>query len=333
MPSFASASPSARPSGAGSRGSSCSAPSTITTSPPSRRTAWASSTPTGPPPSTSSRRGTASIAVASRFVHRPSSPRSPGTGGMNGSAPLASTTFSAVWRSPSTSTDAGPGEPAAAADQVDPVVGQPALLAGVGVVGDHEVAPGERGLDVDLGAWPPRRARRAPPRPAAAASSTGCRPSRSTRRRPARARPARPAGRPRRARRRSARRASRRRPRSRRSRLMSAAPRRPARAPCTRRTSRASPGRPARSAPRARRAPRRRAAAPRQVAGRAVRRLGRVDAAGQAGGDLLQEPAVAVRVAERSERAVAAAVRVRPGDAAVGARRGGRPRRRRGRPR
>ena len=47
--------------------------------------------------------------------------------------------------------DAGPGEPAAAAQQGDPFVGQPALLAGVGVVGDHEVAPGERRLDVDLG--------------------------------------------------------------------------------------------------------------------------------------------------------------------------------------
>ena len=46
----------------------------------------------------------------------------------------------------------GPGQPAAAAQQVDAVVRQPALLAGVGVVGDHEVTPGERGLDVDLGA-------------------------------------------------------------------------------------------------------------------------------------------------------------------------------------
>ena len=31
-----------------------------------------------------------------------------------------------------------------------PAFGQPALLAGVGVVRDHEVAPGERRLDVDL---------------------------------------------------------------------------------------------------------------------------------------------------------------------------------------
>ena len=37
-----------------------------------------------------------------------------------------------------------------AADQVDAVVGEPALLAGVGVVRDHEVAPRERRLDVDL---------------------------------------------------------------------------------------------------------------------------------------------------------------------------------------
>ena len=46
----------------------------------------------------------------------------------------------------------GPGEAPAAADQIDLVVGQPSLLSGVGVVGDHEVAPGERGLDIDLGA-------------------------------------------------------------------------------------------------------------------------------------------------------------------------------------
>ena len=33
-----------------------------------------------------------------------------------------------------------------------PLLGEPALLPGVGVVRDHEVAPGERRLDVDLGA-------------------------------------------------------------------------------------------------------------------------------------------------------------------------------------
>ena len=49
---------------------------------------------------------------------------------------------------------ARPGEPAGAAQQVDAGVRQPALLAGVGVVGDHEVPPGERRLDVDLRASP-----------------------------------------------------------------------------------------------------------------------------------------------------------------------------------
>src|SRR5581483_3035229 len=47
---------------------------------------------------------------------------------------------------------AGAGEATGAADQVDPVLGQPARLPRVGVVRDHEVAPGERSLDVDLGA-------------------------------------------------------------------------------------------------------------------------------------------------------------------------------------
>ena len=47
----------------------------------------------GGPPSFRSPRG---------CVQTPSSSRRPGTGGMNGSAPLASTTCSAVWRTPST---------------------------------------------------------------------------------------------------------------------------------------------------------------------------------------------------------------------------------------
>ena len=38
----------------------------------------------------------------------PSSPRRPGIGGMTGSAPFARTTWSAVWRTPSTSTTPGP---------------------------------------------------------------------------------------------------------------------------------------------------------------------------------------------------------------------------------
>ena len=45
---------------------------------------------------------------------------------------------------------AGPGEAAAAAEQVDAVIGEPALLAGVRPVRRHEVAPPERRVDVDL---------------------------------------------------------------------------------------------------------------------------------------------------------------------------------------
>ena len=44
------------------------------------------------------------------------------------------------------------GKPAGATQQVDVVVGQPVRRPLVGVVGDHEVAPGEHRLDVDLSA-------------------------------------------------------------------------------------------------------------------------------------------------------------------------------------
>ena len=163
---------------------------------------------------------------------------------------------------PSTSTTPVPARRPVAAQQVDPSVGQPALLAGVGVVRDHEVAPGQRRLHVDLALAPPPRARRAPPRPGAAATSTGCTPSRSTRRRRARARRPRPAARP---------------PRGRGAVLAGrpateddhvvvvvtrGAPRRPARGPCRRRTSPASSDPLHRCASRARRARPRRAAAP-----------------------------------------------------------------------
>ncbi len=47
--------------------------------------------------------------------------------------------------------DPGPGEPTAPPQQIYAVVRQPSLLAGVGVVGDHEVTPGQCRLDVDLG--------------------------------------------------------------------------------------------------------------------------------------------------------------------------------------
>ena len=162
--------------------------------------------------------GRPSCEVTSRLPQTPSSSRRPGTGGTNGSAPFASTTWSAVWRTPSTSTTPGPASRPLPRSRSMPFSASQRSCAGVRVVRDHEVAPGERRLDVDLRARRRLARRRAPPRPAAAASWTGCTPSRSTRRRPARARRSRRAGRPRPARRRSARPASPRRARSRRSR-------------------------------------------------------------------------------------------------------------------
>ena len=70
-------------------------PSTRATEAPRPRTACAISTPTGPPPSTSSRRGTSLSAVTSRFVQTPSSSSRPGTGGNTGSDPVAITTWEA----------------------------------------------------------------------------------------------------------------------------------------------------------------------------------------------------------------------------------------------
>ena len=83
-------------------------PSTSTTDAPSRALAWAISTPTGPPPSTSSRRGTSFMPVASRLVQTPSSESRPGIGGSSGSEPVEMTTWPAVYVVPSTSTAPGP---------------------------------------------------------------------------------------------------------------------------------------------------------------------------------------------------------------------------------
>ena len=46
--------------------------------------------------------------------------------------------------------DTGAGQPAGAAEQVDTVLRQPALLAGVGIVRHHEVPPRQHVLNVDL---------------------------------------------------------------------------------------------------------------------------------------------------------------------------------------
>ena len=139
----------ASPSAAGSRAMSRGAPSTTMTSPPRRRTACAISTPTGPPPSTSSRRGTAFIPVASRLVQMPCRSRSPGIGGITASEPVATTMFFAVWRTPYLD-GAGPCEPARAAKQLDALACEPFLLPCVGVIRDHEVTPGKCGRRIDL---------------------------------------------------------------------------------------------------------------------------------------------------------------------------------------
>ena len=55
-----------------------------------------------------------------------------------------------MYRVASTSTAPGPASRPVAAQQVDAPVGQPLLGTRVGVVRDHEVAPRERGRDVDL---------------------------------------------------------------------------------------------------------------------------------------------------------------------------------------
>ena len=54
--------------------------SVMTTSPPSRRTTWPISTPTGPPPRITRRRGTAFMEVASRLPQMPSRSRRAGDG-------------------------------------------------------------------------------------------------------------------------------------------------------------------------------------------------------------------------------------------------------------
>jgi hypothetical protein len=63
--------------------------------------------PTGPPPTTSARAGTAFSWVASRLVHT-STWSSPSIGGRTGSDPVVRITCSAVSRCPSTSTFPGP---------------------------------------------------------------------------------------------------------------------------------------------------------------------------------------------------------------------------------
>ena len=89
--------------------------------------------------------------------------------------------------------------------------------------------------------------------------------------------------------------------------LSSATPCRPARAPCSRRTSRPSCRRACRCASHARHGRLRRASARPRIGRRRKRRLFRIDASGQSRSDFLEQPAIAVGIAERGERAIARA--------------------------
>ena len=153
MPSARSASLSARPSGSASRGSTRSAPSTIDRLSPNRRTTWAARR----------RRPAAQHEQPARnglHARRPPRPPhplevdSPWTGGVDRlgrRSPRRCAPRCGGRRRPRPR----PGPRAAgAAQQVDAVVSQPALLTGIGVVRNHEVAPRERRRDIDLGARP-----------------------------------------------------------------------------------------------------------------------------------------------------------------------------------
>ena len=212
MPSRRSTSPSASPSGAGSRARTRSrAARRAPTSPPRRRTACAISTPTGPaaeheqPARDGLHAGRLAVGPDAVELAQPRDRRDDRVGAARDDDVVGGVAH-AVDLDRARARRAGRCRAAARCPRPSSQRSWP----GVGVVGDHEVALRERRLDVDLGGAPPPRARRAPPRPAAAASWTGCTPSTSTRRRPAPARRPRPAARRRPARRRSARRASRR---------------------------------------------------------------------------------------------------------------------------
>ena len=91
MHSASNAARSSSPANGSSRAISRSAPSSTTTfSLPRRLNACAISTPAAPPPSTSSRRGTSLALVTARLSNGPAS-RRPGTGGITGMLPVAST--------------------------------------------------------------------------------------------------------------------------------------------------------------------------------------------------------------------------------------------------
>ncbi len=121
IPSAANARASSSPASGSSAGTSRSARCTTVTAAPKRENTWASSQPTGPPPSTISEPGTSSTATASRLVQYGVS-ASPSIGGTAGSVPVFSTIAPARPEHPVTVRCghrdlAVPGDPAAAAHE------------------------------------------------------------------------------------------------------------------------------------------------------------------------------------------------------------------------
>ena len=88
--------------------------------------------------------------VASRVPQTPGRSRSPVSGGTKGRRAGGDHDVRCGVPDTVDLDDTGAGQPAVAPQQVDVVLGEPALLAGVGIVRHHEVPPRQRGLDVDL---------------------------------------------------------------------------------------------------------------------------------------------------------------------------------------
>src|SRR4051812_46460284 len=149
IPSRESASATASPTGSGSRGSSRGSPSISVTSLPKRWNACASSTPTGPPPSTMRLSGSSLNSVASRLVQRPSTSRRPSIGGMTGDEPVATTMLSVLVQAAAGRDAARPLDVALAADELDALLVEPLDRVLVLPVRGHEVAVLERRAEVD----------------------------------------------------------------------------------------------------------------------------------------------------------------------------------------
>ena len=130
--------------------------------------------PDGPPPSTRRRLGTAvhrrHLAVGPDAVQVPQ----PGDRCTTRRDPVATTTCVAVLADAVHLDHARAGQAAGPLSRSMPLPCEPGLLPGVGVPRDHEVAPGERLLDVDLMRSPRPLARRWTASPGGAGSWRGC---------------------------------------------------------------------------------------------------------------------------------------------------------------